>query len=409
MPLAVIRIAALVAFLFAIPAAARADAVLDWNAIAVGATGGNPFTQARFMAITQLAVFEAVNAITGEYEPYLGTISAPAGASADTAAISAAYEVLKFYFPANATLDAARANSLAAIPAGTAREDGIAVGQAAAAAIVNARAADGALPAPAGIESAGPVAPGVWQRTPTCPPGGGIFALWSNVMPFGIESAIDFLLPPPPDLTSNRYAKDFNEVKQVGMNSTPHERGDVATFYANSSPSFLFNSTARQLAAARGDSLTENARSLALMNMAVTDALVASFLNKYYYDFWRPETAIPMAAIDGNDKTATGSFQPYIATPCFPSYPSNHASGSSAAAEVLRRVYGAAGHSIVLQNPAVPGVVFRYSQLKQITDDVDDARVYGGIHFRFDQEEGARLGRAVATEIYKNNLRAVHP
>ena len=227
--------------------------------------------------------------------------------------------------------------------------------------------------------------------------------------PFGIERAIDFLLPPPPDLTSNRYAKDLNEVKRVGMNSAPHELGDVAIFYANSSPSFLFNSSARQLAAALGGSISHSARSLALMNMAITDALVASFLNKYYYDFWRPETAIPMAAIDGNDNTAPGPFQPYIATPCFPGYPSNHASGSSAGAEILRRVYGAAGHSIVLQNPAVPGVVFRYRQLKQITDDVDDARVYGGIHFRFDQEEGSRLGRAVATEVYKNNLRAVHP
>ena len=99
------------------------------------------------------------------------------------------------------------------------------------------------------------------------------------------------------------------------------------------------------------------------------------------------------------------SFVPYITTPCFPSYPSNHASGSNSAAEILRRIYGAGGHSITLSNPAVPGVILHYTTIKAITDDIDDARVYGGIHFRFDQDAGGRLGRAIATFIYMNNLR----
>ena len=186
----------------------------------------------------------------------------------------------------------------------------------------------------------------------------------------------------------------------------PADRADVARFYAASSPTWLLNSAARQLAIADGRGLSDNARSLALLNMAVNDALIASFANKYLYLFWRPETAIRKGDADGNRRTDPDiTFAPYIVTPCFPSYPSNHASGSGAGAEVLRRLFGAAGHLITLENPALPGIVLQYDALKQITDDVDDARVYGGIHFRFDQEAGGRLGRRVATYVFKHNLR----
>jgi hypothetical protein len=274
-------------------AVARADVVLDWNAIAVNtaiASGQNPFAQARFAAIAQLAVFEAVNAITGDYHPYLGAIVAPRGASADAAAIAAAYRVLS--------------------------------------------------------------------------------------------------------LTSTER---------------PQDRADVVRFFQVSSPTLVFNQAARQVANAQGRSMSENARALALINMAINDSLVASFLNKYHYDFWRPETAIRAGDTDGNSKTNSDlTFLAFIATPCFPSYPSNHASGSNGGAEVLRRLYGAGGHSITLSNPAVPDITLQYTTFKQITDDVDDARVYGGIHFRFDQVAGGRLGRAVATSVYKNNLRSVY-
>jgi hypothetical protein len=162
----------------------------------------------------------------------------------------------------------------------------------------------------------------------------------------------------------------------------------------------LLNLAARQVAADQGRSLAHNARALALINMAVSDSLVASFSTKYHYNFWRPETAIRA----GDDP----AFAPFILTPCFPSYPSNHASGSSGGAEMLRRLYGAGGHDITLTNPLVPGVTLHYTRFNQITADVDDARVYGGIHFRFDQEAGGRLGRGVATSIYKHNLRRVN-
>jgi hypothetical protein len=412
----------LVALLACSSVAVRADVVLDWNAIAVSTVvsqGQSPFAQPRFMAIVQLAVFEAVNAITGDYEPYLGTVVAPAGASADAAAVAAAYTVLKNYFPLAPILDPAYAASLAVIPDGSAKSRGIATGQAAAAQMIALRLDDGSSPpqfyVPASID------PGVWQLTPSCPAAGGVGFQWQNMTPFGVPSPpgsqawiAQFAPGAPPALTSERYARDYNEVKKVGnlrsdLTERSQDRTDVARFYAVSSPSLVFNLAARQVAAAKGSSLSENARALALLNMASNDSLVASFWTKYHYKVWRPETAIFEGNLDGNAKTdADPTFVPYILTPCFPSYPSNHGSASNSAAEILRRVYGAGGHAITMANSAVPGLTFHYTSFKQITDDISDARVYGGIHFRFDQDAGADLGRDVATYVYKHNLRAKH-
>ena len=405
---------------FLSPAVAKADVVLDWNAIAVGTMlsqtpAPNPFQQARFLSITQLAVFEAVNAATGRYEPYLGTIDAPDGASPEAAAVAAAHKVLKSYFPASAvTLDAARTASLAGIPDGPAKDDGVATGEAAALAMIALRTNDGSSPLTFFVPGA--PALGVWEATPSCPTVGGarvgILYNWQNVKPFGIRAPADFLLDPPPSLTSRRYTKDYDEVMTVGnITSTerPPDRAEVAVFYAASSPSYVLNLAARQVSVQQGHSLTHNARSLALVNMATNDALVSSFFNKYRYGFWRPETAIHQGDTDGNRRTdGDAAYAPFIVTPCFPSYPSNHASGSTGGAAMLSRLYGPGGHDITLTNPAVPGVTLHYTRFKQITKDVDDARVYGGIHFRFEQEAGGQLGRGVAAYVYRHNLRRAH-
>ena len=399
-------------------AAARADVVSDWNTIAVNTAVANkqsPFAQARYAAIVQLAVFEAVNSITGEYKPYLGTLPARPWASAEAATVEAAYQVLIAYFPNSAsTLLPAYTNSLAQIPNSQAKLDGIAAGDEAAQAMIALRANDGSSPPL--FKVPGPAVPGDWQATISCPIVNGIAQgtgfHWQNVTPFGIQSASSFLLGPPPALTSNEYAKAYNEVMTVGSaNSTerPQDRANVALFYAASSPTQVFNQAAVQVAQQQGATLSENARTLALINMAMSDSLVASFFNKYHYNFWRPETAIHAGDTDGNPKTEAGpNYVPFITTPCFPSYPSNHGSAGNAAAEVLRRVYGEAGQSITLTNPAVPAITLQYSSFKQITDDISDARVYAGIHFRTDQKAGAELGRAVGTAVYKNNLRPAH-
>ena len=243
----------------------------------------------------------------------------------------------------------------------------------------------------------------------------GTFFQWQNVTPFGIPSVSEFLLDPPPALDSNQYAKTYNEVKTVGSasaNSTerPQDRANVVLYYAASTPTQVFNQAARQVVAQEGwHSLSENARAFALINMALSDGAVTTFFNKYHYNFWRPETAIHAGDTDGNRKTDPDpNWVPFIPAPCFPSYPSAHGTLSGAGAEVMRRLYGEAGHAITLSNPAVPTIVLHYGSFKQITDDISDARVYGGIHFRTDQDAGARLGRAVGTAVYKNNLRAKH-
>jgi hypothetical protein len=394
----------------------KTDVVLDWNAIAVStavANKQNPFAQARYAAIVQLAVFEAVNSITHRYQPYLGTITAPPGASPDAAAIEAAYQVLSTYFPASQpTLNADWTNSMQAIPDGPAKTDGIAAGDAAAAAMIALRANDGSSPPQ--FYTPGPPVPGAWQATPSCPVVNGVAVgiafQWQYVTPFGISSAGHFLLDPPPSLTSARYTRAYNEVMTVGsLNSTqrPPDRANVVLFYAASSPTQVFNQAAEQVAMEHGHSLSRNARDLALINMAISDSLVASFLNKYTYNLWRPETAIHGGDTDDNPNTAADpNWTPFIATPCFPSYPSNHGSAANAAAAVMRRLYGEGGHSVTLTNPAVPNITLQYTAFKQITDDISDARVYGGIHFRTDQQAGADLGRAVGTAVYKNNLRS---
>lgn len=392
---------------------ARADVVLDWNATMLTTLGGqNPFATARFAAITQLAVFEAVNAITGEYDAYLGTIVAPAGASADAAAASAAHAVLTFYFPAKATdLDAALAASLAAVPDGPAKADGIAVGEAAAAAMIAHRLNDGSAPATFYVPTS--AEPGQWQPTPSCPASGGTNYHWRGVTPFGVPDVVPFRAAPPPALTGGEYSKSYVEVKTLGaidsVMRTP-EREDVARFYAGYSPVSLANSAARQVSTAQGRSLADNARALALVNMALSDAAVAVFDTKYHYTAWRPETAIHAGDTDGNAKTdADAVFAPLISAPCFPAYPSAHGTLSSAAGEVLGRLYGSSGHDVTFTSASVPGVTLHYTAFKDIVADVSDARVYGGIHFRFDQDAGERQGQRIGESVFKDNLSPVHP
>ena len=402
---------AAIAMLLVTPLRAAADVVLDWNAIAVATAvgaGQNAFVQARLLAITQLAVYEAVNTVEPRHEPYLGSIVRTVGASADAAAVAAAHGVLKHYVPAAAaTLDAALATSLAAIPDGAAKTSGVATGAAAAAAMIQARLNDGSAPPAFSLPASND--PGVWQLTPSCSALGGVFYHWPDLVPFGIDRAADFIAPPPPPLTSTRYAKDYDEVRRVGrIDSTerPQDRTDAARLYALSSPSYVMNLAARQVSVAQGRSMSHNARALALINMAINDSLIASFATKYHYNLWRPETAIRGGDLDGNARTeADLTWTPLILTPCFPSYVSNHASGSYGGATMLQQLYGSGGHQITISNPALPGVVFQYDSFKGITADIDDARVYGGIHFRFDQVRGAQLGAKVARQVFAHNLR----
>ena len=377
--------------------------VLQWNEIAVQAVGATaPFPSTRAMATVQVAVFEAANAITHEYTPYLGTVNAPDGASADAAVVAAAHDTLLWLFPGQQSLlDGKQAESLAAIPDGPAKDDGMAAGRAAAAAMIANRTGDGS--APPQFYTPASDAPYQWQPTPSCanaPANGrGLFFHWQFVKPFGIESSAQFRAQPPPALVTGRYAHDFDEVKAVGdatSTQRPPDRADVATLYAAQPPHRGWNLVARQIAAARNDDLTTTARTLAIMNMSLSDAHITVFESKYFYRTWRPETAIKRADEDGNRSTSPDPvYRPFIVAPCFPSYPSAHGAGGGAARAALERAYGRKGHDLTIADPGAPGIVLHYSDLREVTDDVSDARVYGGIHFRFDQDAADKMGEDI--------------
>jgi hypothetical protein len=395
----------MVATCILLTAVAHADAVTDWNAIMqTTVAASNGFVQARSNAIVELAVFEAVNAITGKYQPYFGTISAPAGASADAAAIAAAHRTLVSLYPGSAaSLDAAEAVSLSAIPNGQPKTDGIAVGEAAANAILAIRSNDGSgsiVPYTPGT------GPGVWQPTPPAfAPA--LLPGWGQVTTFGISNGAQFRSPPPPVLGSGDYARNYEEVKLFGdVNSAmrPQDRTDVARFYIIPAVQ-VYNPAARQVSAAQGKTLSQNAHDFALLGMAMCDGLISSMETKYFYNRWRPVTAIRAGDTDGNPKTEPDTaWLPLIATPPFPSYPSAHASAGGAARRILERIYNKDGFQVTLTSPTAPGVTLHYTAWSQITDDIDDARVFGGIHFRNDQEAGGRQGWQVGSFILETQL-----
>ena len=400
------------------------DPVLEWNAImrtTVVEIESNPFDQTRSGAMMHLAMFEAVNAIVGDYQPYLRTIEAPPDALPEAAAIAAAHHtlvglVLDLDLPPEIkdeikdNLDASLEASLLEIPDGELKTDGIEVGQAAADAILALRADDGwenrsDPPYTPGTE------PGDWQPTP---PGfaTALYPNWGKVTAFGIENGEQFRSNRPPAIHTGKYARDYNEVKAVGdVDSTmrPEGKTDRARYFGGNPPVQVFGQSASQASAAQGKSLSENARIFALLHMAMADGLISSMESKFHYEYWRPVTAIRAGDTDGNRNTEPDpDWLSLVVNPPYPSYPSNYASAANAARAVLEKVYGKGGHSITLvsANPMVD-VTLHYTTFSQMTDDINDARVYGGIHFRFEQDAGSRMGWHVGSYTLRNHLKEV--
>jgi hypothetical protein len=394
--------------LFSSPAV-RADAVTQWNAITeetILAATPDPAMRARTAAIAQVAVFEAVNSIAGDYEPYREKIKAPSRASAAAAAIAAAHQVLvTLHIDRQAQLDAYRDKSLGAIEDDGAKRAGIAVGIAAADAILALRAEDG-FDAPVSYTPG--TEPGEYRPTPpefipAFRPGLG------QVATFSIRNGRQFRSAPPPPLGSRKYARDYEEVKRLGeaqSTERPEDRMQVARFYDATDGEQIYYPAARQVAATHSRTLSQNARLFALLGIAMWDSVVACFETKYHFNLWRPVTAIQEGAADGDDRTEPNpKWQAAVFTPPFPAYPSGHASFGGAARAVLEDEFGPHGHSITLTNPALPEIVLEYTTFKQITDDIDDARIYGGVHYRFDQEAGALMGKRVGEYVLRRGMR----
>jgi hypothetical protein len=401
--------AGLVVALVAMAVPVRAsDAVMEWNDIARTLTvvpALAPVQQTRVMAIVQVAVHDAVNAITGEYETYQSIGEAPAGASPDAAAIAAAYWTLKALFGSDGNLDGQYAASLATHSI-SALDPGIEFGRSVAVGILALRAQDGSDQAAFPYIPAGAGLPGVWV------PLGSQQALlpgWGNVTPFVLRSGSQFRPEAPPALGSERYASDYNEVLEVGELTSSvrtQEQTQIALFW-RASPTAIWNNVLRQVIADRELDLSATARAFALFYLAAADASVACWEAKYAYNFWRPFPAIVSGGLDGNDATiADSSWAPLLPTPPHPEYPSAHATNSAAMATVLQLIFGEApGILIEATSAQNPGFIRYWQAFSEGVQEVIDARVYSGIHFRTADEVGARLGRQVAHFVAVHALR----
>lgn len=380
---------------------ARADAVMDWNATAAALPIAAPPVMARVMAAMHGAVHDAINAIEPRYEAYRFKVDAPAGASKDAAAASAAHDVLTALVPGQKSIfDAALVASLANIPEGRARTDGIAAGRSAAEQMLAWRAND-RFDAK-GQDKPG-TGPGVWQRTPpTMAPG--ILPQLGGVTPFMLKAADQFAAKGRPALTSSEFARELNEIKTLGgRHSTARnaEQTAVAIFWSgNEVP--IVNAAARAASEAHKLSLHDNARLFALMHMAGADATIAAFNVKYARNDWRPITAIrtgygPVAADPG--------WESLLITPPHPEYPSAHCIVTGAAMQMLREFFGSDQVRLDYIYPPGLGTMRSYTSFSQIAKEVEDARVWGGIHFRSTDEDSTELGRKIGSHAIANYMR----
>jgi hypothetical protein len=398
--------------LTAIPAGAS-DAVMEWNQIALAASvtaAQGPVPQTRTMAIVQVSVHDAVNAITQQYRTYLAPGSAEPGASPEAAAIAAAHGALVGLFQAQApALNAAREASLAARGL-TEADPGIEVGARAAAAILALRSTDRANEAQFPYTAPGVGLPGVWIAvgTPSI-----VLPGWGNVTPWVLRSGSQFRPDAPPSLQSERYARDYNEVRELGsLDSLTRtaEQTDLARFWMGS-PAAIWNGVARRLIEARALDLSATARAFALLYLATADAGIACWDAKYTYNFWRPITAIRNGAVDDNgDTIADPDWSPLFATHQHPEYPSGHATNSGAMATILIQLFGDdPGAPIVATSPTHPGHERHWDTLSEGVEEVIDARIYSGFHYRTSDNVGASLGRKVAHFVVTHVLRVQAP
>jgi hypothetical protein len=390
-------------------AAGASDAVLEWNRIALAATvtaGQGPLPQVRSMAIVHVSVHDAVNAITRDFGTYLATGRRPRPGSADAAAIAAAHRALLGLFPAQATaLNTARAASLAAYGLNES-DPGVGLGDAIAARVLELRASDGATQAQFPYTAPGAGAPGVWVPVGAAP---ALLPGWGHVVPWAIRSPVHYRPDGPPALGGARYARDYNEVKDFGALTSAvrtAEQTEIARFWL-ATPSAIWNGLARQVVQARGLDVSATARVFALLYLASADASVVCWDAKYTFNFWRPITAIQQGDADGNDRTiADPAWTPLFPTPQHPEYLSGHATNSSAMATVLRSIFGDdPGMTLVATSPTNAGFERRWASFSEGVDEVIDARIYGGFHYRTSDEEGARAGRAVALDVVRGWLR----
>src|SRR5439155_253733 len=412
---------------------ASANEVVQWNETtlkAIEANGQGNVVATRTLAMVQVAVHDALNAVSRRYDAYYFEGPGDPAASPDAAVAAAAHTVRvgvvgSFGTPAQkgatiALVDQAYAASIVRVTDGPARNKGVAVGRAAGAAMLALRKDDGATRDAPYTPGMGP---GKWRPHPnTTPPNPpianpdvargyapSILPGWGNVTPFTLLSSSQYWLPGPPALTSPTYARDFNEIKGVGGRvstvRTP-EQTEIARFWFEGPGAW--NRIGRAVAASKSLDAWDSARLLALLNLAMADSYIAGFKIRYVYDFWRPVTAIREGDNDGNDATVGDpTWDSHQNTPAVSDYPSAQSTFSGAAAVALAGVLGDQVGFTVTSGKPFEGITRSFTSFSQAARESADSRVYAGIHFRSACEDGMSLGRRVGERVAKIYLQPV--
>jgi len=391
--------------------------VLQWNRtllVIVRTPGAQPATihPTRSFAIMHAAIYDAVNSIDKTHTPYLFDLTGVSqSVSQEAAASAAAHEVLVALYPGfQAMLDAQLQQLLAQIPDATAKADGIIVGQTVADIILALRSNDGSNAAP--IPYVFGNAPGDYQSTPPNFPKQPQFTHWSHVAPFALERADQFRPGPPPDLTSERYATVFNQVKSLGIANSTAATADQALTgrFWNGAIQNYWNEIAQTLALERNLTTAKSARLFALLNLAFADGVIAFYDAKYVYNFWRPVTAIRAADTDNNPETlADPNWLPETTnTAPDPSYPGAHAVISAAGASVLISFFDSDHVDLTVTSEVLAGVTRSFTRISAAEEEATLSRTFAGQHFRSDLTAGQRLGRNVADFVVDNFLTLRH-
>jgi membrane-associated phospholipid phosphatase len=393
------------------------DQVLKWNEVAletIRVEKTPPPLAARNLAMMHLAIYDAVTAVQRTHQPFLVSAVPVGEAAAPEAAAAAGHRVLSALYPRQALrLDAVLARCLAELPVSSGRDEGLDLGRFVADRVLEWRRQDGA--ANGGRHSVRR-ALGFWEPTPPDfqPP---LLPDWGNVQPFAIRPGTQLRPPGPPQLSSEAYLRSFEEVKALGGRHGSQRTEDqtiIAHFWADnvgtSTPAGHWNLIAQEIARQRGTNLAENARLFALLNVSLADAGILCWVIKFSYDFWRPVTGIRQAALDDNGGTEPdGAWTPLLDTPPFPSYTSGHSTFSGAAAAALASCFGSDAIPFTSISEGLPGVRRSFTGFWSAAEEAGMSRIYGGIHWQFDNVDALAMGRALGNYVARHHFQPLAP
>jgi PAP2 superfamily len=392
-------------------APACANVITDWDEKALVAVtpmaslgGTNPYMAQRMMAMVHAAMFDAVNSIERRYRPYLAQMPAEPTTSKEAAAAAAAAALLATIDEKTAgEMKVALASYLSSLADGAAKSDGVKLGEAVAAKVLEARVNDGSNSPDAYRPR---TTPGVYVPTAIT-----ISSMWPNMKPFAIVNPSQFRPGPPIALESKEWATDYNELKDYGGQTSAKrtaQQTETARFWLVGPP-VAYHSFVRQLVPAEQMSVVESARFMALVAIGINDAIITVLDAKYHYNFWRPITAIRNGDMDGNPATdREATWQPIANTPMHPEYPCSHCVQSGAVAGIINAVLGTLDiPETVMTSPTAPGVAHRWTNMKSYTEEVANARIWAGFHYRFSTRVGTEMGYRIGEFVAKNVMQPV--